>query len=974
MSLWTRGILALCIAATLGSGAAWAKGPAEPDLPPWDASEAPMLSAAPETWPMQDGCPARTRATRSRAILDATDVAWTFKCPGLVRGDPLVWGDWVVVASVEGDDGALDVLRLVDGKPIAVRRHFKGNWQLDPILWQNAIYLSTGEVYRIVPELGLVAAAWKFPANSPFLVIDGDVIVAGDGFLARYRPGFDRPVWSSEIAGVVASPLTAAHGQVYVRSKRSVKGYEGTEVVLDTISLEEGARLQTEALGWILDASGSGSPMTTNRIVAGANEIFIPHPEGIAVKGGHAYTSLATVVDPRVGGPRLSTVHGTPVAWGPTAIYIMESAKGPNTLVRSNGTLLYSLASAGSHEEFMLVAPPLMIAQGVVFAAGGVFDAETRRVRGPNPWSYTRCVVPARETMLAVDAGGSSLVAYRAKARAQSAGGPRLAVPEGQAKVQVPGATAVPADGTVRSATLSLGTDGRVTGAGRDVVPLAEVGLVLDKAGAIVHGPDAAFVSRGLFRIGHQRTRGDFLTLGRRAVQAGDTGALRQLVADLLERGGKAEDVAALQKDLFRLAGSSAGRSPSEKLVREVAERRTALLASEEDLYWRAFSDVQAPIEYRVAILRPLLQRAPKRPEALEWLKSMLPGGIVPDTIQDSLEWLDVVEASGQTALARVATKDSGEMTPDERALASARATWRKDLVGLKSDRLVLVTPVTSPGRIAHCLSLGETVCSRLDELFGAVPSPTATAGKSLDPLVIELCASQEEYVRRSVDGDSSAGERAFMESTLGHYSPMTGVSRLFVPSGRDAFERVVPTFAHELTHHWVDRRMPLPDGRKASGVGPGAPCYFLEEGFARFVEEARIDTAARTWDAEDPRADSLDAVANAPRLLSWDVLFKASSVQFRQLSQEYELDVPMRWTLGISRKMSDVNLFYSQGGAACHWMYAAEGGKRRALLLAWIQDLHAGRTSVGDAKRRLGMEPSEAGDRITAWCRSVAK
>src|SRR5204863_569308 len=143
---------------------------------------------------------------------------------------------------------------------------------------------------------------------------------------------------------------------------------------------------------------------------------------------------------------------------------------------------------------------------------------------------------------------------------------------------------------------------------------------------------------------------------------------------------------------------------------------------------------------------------------------------------KDPLEWLDVVEASAQAPLAGVAARDSGEMTPDERTLAAARATWRRDLVGLRSDRLLLVTPVASPGRIARCLSLGESVCTRLDDLFGVSPAAAAAGGRRLDPLVIHLYESKEEYVRESVGGQPGSGERSFVESTLGHYSPADAV------------------------------------------------------------------------------------------------------------------------------------------------------------------------------------------------------
>ena len=54
--------------------------------------------------------------------------------------------------------------------------------------------------------------------------------------------------------------------------------------------------------------------------------------------------------------------------------------------------------------------------------------------------------------------------------------------------------------------------------------------------------------------------------------------------------------------------------------------------------------------------------------------------------------------------------------------------------------------------------------------------------------------------------------------------------------------------------------------------------------------------------------------------------------------------------------------------------MFSADGGSRRALLLAWLKDLHAGRTAAGDVQRRLGMEPARAGALIVAWCRALMR
>src|SRR5438128_2731784 len=50
-----RGFAALCLAALLGPGEAWGKDAGSAELPAWDPAQDPLLTAAPDTWPMQDG-------------------------------------------------------------------------------------------------------------------------------------------------------------------------------------------------------------------------------------------------------------------------------------------------------------------------------------------------------------------------------------------------------------------------------------------------------------------------------------------------------------------------------------------------------------------------------------------------------------------------------------------------------------------------------------------------------------------------------------------------------------------------------------------------------------------------------------------------------------------------------------------------------------------------------------------------------
>src|SRR5690349_1115349 len=66
-------VLAFAPSATRGEEPGSGDGAADAD---------PLAVAAEDTWPMQDGCPAHTRATRTRALLGPLVDAWTFKSGG----------------------------------------------------------------------------------------------------------------------------------------------------------------------------------------------------------------------------------------------------------------------------------------------------------------------------------------------------------------------------------------------------------------------------------------------------------------------------------------------------------------------------------------------------------------------------------------------------------------------------------------------------------------------------------------------------------------------------------------------------------------------------------------------------------------------------------------------------------------------------------------------------------------------------
>jgi hypothetical protein len=922
----------------------------------------PDLAAETDTWPVQDGSAGRTRATRGRFLEDAQTAAWTYEAPGRIHGDPVVWDDRVVVLSGSPGSWSFDVLRLRDGKAAVPRRNLAGQ-DAQVGVWRDLVCASTDgvlEVFRVATAFSSLVSVEKVPA--PGWTLRGGQLLVAAGTRVEL-PDVD---W--EVEGTPLGPPSFGGGLAHVVTARPLGGNRiGHQYRLESYDLGSSVGRGRD-MGWAV------GPRYAEVVTNGRMAIVRVDP-GTPLQGGGDGTHYRVPLVPHLGmTPEIMEVHGHPIAWGQRLlVWATFDAKNalaaaPSDVDQLARGMFEVLADPENHPQFLPISEATTIASGVVRQPGaGLWEIETGRVLGPDPWPAASVVIPARETMLAVENDRRRLVAYR-RAAARRPEGPVLAVPEGQAGTTVPGALVATLDGATHSASPAFSAKtGRVTGIGKTAVPLADVGLVLDRQGRLVHGPDADFVARALPRVVAQGRRDAWVALAKRAVQSGDAATARRVIEDFGAHGGRTDEALLLWRAQRRLAG--AADKPA--IVEEVARRRAALLAQEAAGAWAAFESIpeSVPIAYRATVLRAVLAMDPAREEAVAWLRARLPSGVVPAAAREPLEWLEVVEVATQTSLRSVPEPAAKveDLTPDSRALAAARARWRKDLVGLRTDRLLLVTPVSRPGRIARCLALGELACAELDRLFGV-----EAAAKELEPLEVHLFESRDEYVAASPDDDGGHGEsgRPWAALTLGHYRPTEGVSFLFVPEGDDAFERVAPVLVHELTHHWLDRRMPSKPGvvrRKASFHAPG---FFLEEGIATLVEEARIDVRERTVSFEVPRADSLDTVSGAPRLLPWEQVLTMPQAEFRGLADEPAVEVPHRWVLGRRRRLSETNLFYAQSAAACHWMLRADGGKRKEVLLDWIRDLHAGATGPDDVARRLGTSPADAGKAILAWCR----
>jgi len=262
---------------------------------------------------------------------------------------------------------------------------------------------------------------------------------------------------------------------------------------------------------------------------------------------------------------------------------------------------------------------------------------------------------------------------------------------------------------------------------------------------------------------------------------------------------------------------------------------------------------------------------------------------------------------------------------------------------------------------------MGELVCSALEEIFAA--GDLERSGRKR--LVLHLYETKEEYLQHGPDGSGGGSESgAGLTWTAGHYDQKENVSRIFVPDRADAFENVMETYAHELTHHWLRTQCPMFPYKSLELADATQPGYWVVEGFASLVDEFRFDLERGTWHPQSPQSRRLDLVANAAgdQLFPWGGLYSMSHLRFTEMSFQGEPSIPSTCYLGLRHVVSARHMFYAQAAATCRYLF--ESDERRDLLLAYITAFYTNDRAGLDVERALGLGPAELGREVVAWSR----
>ncbi|MHC4729644.1 MAG: hypothetical protein ACYS6Z_03495, partial [Planctomycetota bacterium] len=241
-------------------------------------------------------------------------------------------------------------------------------------------------------------------------------------------------------------------------------------------------------------------------------------------------------------------------------------------------------------------------------------------------------------------------------------------------------------------------------------------------------------------------------------------------------------------------------------------------------------------------------------------------------------------------------------------------------------------------------------------------------------PLVIYFYEDKAEYV----SGGKGRPPIPFLAMTAGYYAPGENISRFFWPGRHPEPERSIrDTFVHELTHHWIERRNPRWHARDLTENRVTVPGYWVVEGFATFIEEGRYDIETYKWTHFNPKANSLDIVADLSRqkkLIGWEKEYTLTQEEFHGdgvSKQGIFATAKKKWALRPQR-LVEIRLFYEQAASTCHFLYWGENGKYRERLLDYVTHFYTGQKEKTDIEAAFGLAAEALGKKVEAYAKAV--
>lgn len=974
-----------------------------------DASIAPR-----NTWGALGGSLARTRFTDTLAVLEGPlEMRLDIRPMGTLDSEPVFDATRVVTVSVDtAGRRQLEVFGLENGLAIGAAKELVGATEpVVPVFIDGNVVVRTTpaliEVYSIGKNGARKARSIKGVEGAAFghpILIGDDVVVAQGDSLVRYGPKGNKPVWTT--AGAYRGHLTLVEKALYAFEYEAASGV----AKLATIDAETGAVTASRRIG----RRSSGAPALPG------DDIVAVHGKFAMVFGSAKFaletgtTTFSGAVDlsraPDVGGGLLpgSTYFAQQPAifargWigytehpidGRSLVAMFASERGQNPTTPTR------LAGSKWHEELLRFKQSPVFARSVGYFGGLAWDANTQRVLWREPRLEGVDVYPAKECILAVRDKKTIEVWRRVRAVEENADIVAVTRPVKEEEGLV-----LLRDGDEKRGTIALQGDGKslevmlvgATSRGWRAKDVAFAGLA---DGRVLYAADRDALEDGVAALAREQQialaekacstaekSGDAEVMSKVFNVANALGADEKVLDKLskaLEKardgGGKvsAKQVEAAKEALDKLDGVRAQityaaletlwvEPPPRPVYDEEAESEAASDDPVAALDARFATDPARRMPLHVYQLLALtLEADPKHEGARAKLMSLLPEDVELPVGRRVVDWTQFAETNAvhPVELHFPPTDLVGDMTWEQEQLDQAVNGWRKDLIGYRSKKIFIITPVELAGSIARSLALSEQLCTILESMFLGGQNERNT----FDPLVVYLYGSRAEYLKEIGPG---------LEWTAGFYTPAERLSRLYVEnSEEDAWRGVKEVLMHELTHHWLDVRNPrIPEGMERDLIG-GQRGYWIVEGFASLLQYFDPDFHTGEYETLDPRGDRIDNVANArdDQLLSAKVLYRREHVNLRGL-EDHSFDVlPLTWTLGALTQPGGVGLFYAQSAVTCMYLYEADGGVHRGKLYEYVVNYYSGNSDMLAIDAAFGMSEEELGKRAAEFGRQVVR
>ncbi|MFT4541822.1 MAG: hypothetical protein ACI841_000290 [Planctomycetota bacterium] len=935
-------------------------GPASPHT---SASES--KGPGPGRWTSWGGSPSHAGRVTGEGLRGPLREAWRMECKGPIEGEPLVWDDRIlIVLDLGRGRHQLTSLSLLEGNEQSkISVNHEG--RMEPSVWGSTIVVATDKslsTYRWTNKK-ITKSRTKIEGEGlmPPLIRGDEVYVGGEFGLERRQLESGKTDWTLE--GLFVGGLALHGNRIYALRQRSMRGtllgidalngrvveeFELTQMPSDAEALRISACSKVVWLG-----GGNDIVLANFESVPRGPSLNLPRPLPAGRITGWATHMMCAPADHANGG----------------FLTYMRRDDETMLMLTHDQEQYRSLAKKETGAPFFeepFLSPTIV--GSVAYVGSGAFDLRSNRVYWKGDQKPSIRPVAATRTVLYVQ-GDRTLIAMR-----ETSADP---MPYHASDLGAEAFTgqALLADGKLDSGEFQLAEQqDSITKLSRrgkhDELPKSLVRLLETDAGRLVWTGDVRVLGATMMAAASAELGAAYVELTDDARSSNDLGLIQRLARvaqDLGSTDPKLEKAADTVQKLRERPKNAKSKAVAKLLKQEQA------LPSLADALWKRFEGLEnAPLALRIEALDALLAHDPGEARALASVRAILPDGLRVEGEFDGRDWLEFMRAAERTPI-EIVPKPESEVgaTEDQRFFGRAlNMKWRDDLIALRSENLLIISSAARPGAIARCLSHGELVCSALAEVFAAGEH----VRDQRYPLSLFLYSTKDEYLQQSKHPGSEAGSG--LSWTAGHFSPGENVSRIFVPDGDEEIESVMETYAHELTHHWLQVKCPMYTQKQLMQRRKLPPSYWIVEGFASLVEEFQFDTAVGGWDSFNRRAARLDSVAGADeeQLVPWKSLFTLDQQEFRDLNREGEFEIRLGWRLGYRYRMSETSLFYSQAASACQYLYHAEDGKHRAALLQYAAAYYTSNPDGLDVQKAFGMTAQVLGENVKEYAEAVAR